>query len=84
MASPLGLRLIMGAEGEKIRDFDFLSSIEVLIVDQVNETIPSHNVHMITALSLSLSLSLSHIHTHTHTLNRIDSNPRAFDSWHLG
>lgn len=34
MASPLGLRLIIGAEGEAQRDYDFLSSIEVLILDQ--------------------------------------------------
>lgn len=35
IASPLGLRLIVGAEGESERDFDFLSSIEILILDQV-------------------------------------------------
>lgn len=34
IASPLGLRLTIGAPGEKDRDFDFLSSIEVLIMDQ--------------------------------------------------
>ncbi|XP_049777851.1 U3 small nucleolar RNA-associated protein 25 homolog [Schistocerca cancellata] len=34
IASPLGLRVVIGAEGEKERDFDFLSSIEVLILDQ--------------------------------------------------
>eukprot|EP00116_Pleurobrachia_bachei_P007895 sb/3468157/ len=30
IASPLGLRNVIGAEGDKIRDYDFLSSIEVL------------------------------------------------------
>lgn len=34
IASPLGLRMIIGAEGESSRDYDFLSSIEMLIFDQ--------------------------------------------------
>ncbi|CAI2162301.1 8557_t:CDS:10 [Funneliformis geosporum] len=34
IASPLGLRMVIGAEGDKKREFDFLSSIEVMIVDQ--------------------------------------------------
>lgn len=34
VASPLGLRMIVGAEGEAERDYDFLASIEVLILDQ--------------------------------------------------
>ncbi|KAK7864086.1 hypothetical protein R5R35_002730 [Gryllus longicercus] len=34
IASPLGLRVIIGAEGEANRDYDFLASIEVLIMDQ--------------------------------------------------
>ncbi|CAH1262114.1 DIEXF [Branchiostoma lanceolatum] len=36
IASPLGLRTVIGAEGEKDRDYDFLSSIEVLILDQAD------------------------------------------------
>ncbi|GFO30182.1 digestive organ expansion factor-like protein, partial [Plakobranchus ocellatus] len=36
LASPLGLRMIIGLEGDKERDFDFLSSIEVMIADQVD------------------------------------------------
>ncbi|NWS89294.1 DIEXF factor, partial [Toxostoma redivivum] len=35
IASPLGIRTVIGAEGEK-RDFDFLSSIEILIIDQAD------------------------------------------------
>ncbi|XP_035791992.1 digestive organ expansion factor homolog [Anopheles albimanus] len=34
IASPLGLRMTIGAEGETDRDYDFLSSIELLIIDQ--------------------------------------------------
>ncbi|XP_008181985.1 digestive organ expansion factor homolog [Acyrthosiphon pisum] len=34
IASPLGLRMIIGAEGESSRDYDFLSSVEVLMFDQ--------------------------------------------------
>ncbi|RUP44070.1 hypothetical protein BC936DRAFT_149979 [Jimgerdemannia flammicorona] len=34
IASSLGLRMIIGAEGDKKQDFDYLSSIEVVIIDQ--------------------------------------------------
>lgn len=36
IASPLGLRRVIGAEGEAERDYDFLSSIELLIMDQID------------------------------------------------
>ncbi|GFS21628.1 U3 small nucleolar RNA-associated protein 25 [Elysia marginata] len=36
LASPLGLRMIIGLEGDKEQDFDFLSSIEVMIADQMD------------------------------------------------
>ncbi|KAJ8309454.1 hypothetical protein KUTeg_014328 [Tegillarca granosa] len=36
LASPLGLRTVIGAEGEKDSDYDFLNSIELLIFDQAD------------------------------------------------
>ncbi|KAI9094703.1 digestive organ expansion factor, partial [Phlyctochytrium arcticum] len=36
VASPLGLRMVIGAEGDKKRDYDFLSAIEVVILDQTD------------------------------------------------
>ncbi|XP_065208763.1 U3 small nucleolar RNA-associated protein 25 homolog isoform X2 [Planococcus citri] len=36
IASPLGLRMVIGSEGESEYDYDFLSSIEVLILDQAD------------------------------------------------
>ncbi|XP_048486057.1 U3 small nucleolar RNA-associated protein 25 homolog [Plutella xylostella] len=36
VASPLGLRMIVGAEGEEDRDYDFLASIELLVLDQAD------------------------------------------------
>lgn len=35
IASPLALRQLIGVEGEADRDYDFLSSIELLIMDQI-------------------------------------------------
>jgi len=36
LASPLGLRTVIGNQGENFHDHDFLSSIEIVIMDQVD------------------------------------------------
>ena len=36
IASPLGLRMVIGVEGEVKRDYDFLTSIEMIIFDQMD------------------------------------------------
>ncbi len=36
MASPLGLRMIIGGDGDKDRDYDYLSSLEIIIADQMD------------------------------------------------
>lgn len=50
ISSPLGLRMIVGAEGEEERDYDFLASIEVLILDQANVFLMQNWDHLLHVL----------------------------------
>lgn len=46
IGSPLGLRRVIGAEGDVERDFDFLSSIELLIMDQIDVVLMQNWDHL--------------------------------------
>ncbi|KAF0310750.1 Digestive organ expansion factor [Amphibalanus amphitrite] len=55
VTSPLGLRTVLGADGEPDRDVDFLNSIELLIIDQTDVFLMQnweHVLHMLDHLHL--------------------------------
>ncbi|XP_011872230.1 PREDICTED: digestive organ expansion factor homolog [Vollenhovia emeryi] len=46
IGSPLGLRRVVGAEGEATRDYDFLSSVELLVMDQLDVVLMQNWDHL--------------------------------------
>ncbi|XP_014229058.1 digestive organ expansion factor homolog [Trichogramma pretiosum] len=61
ISSILGLRMTIGAEGEEDRDFDFLASIEMLIMDQMEVFLMQNWDHLIHVLDhLHLQPKSSH------------------------
>lgn len=47
LASPLGLRMAVGAEGEKHHEWDFLSSIQILVLDQADVFLMQNWAHVL-------------------------------------
>ncbi|GAV05520.1 hypothetical protein RvY_15640 [Ramazzottius varieornatus] len=50
IADPLGLRMIIGEEGQKQNEYDFLSSIEILILDQADIFMMQNWEHVLTIM----------------------------------
>jgi len=63
VASPLGLRRVMGGEGEENREIDFLSSIEVVIMDETHLLLQQNWQHVKDIFSALNVTPLSPQHT---------------------
>lgn len=59
VASPLGLRRIMGGEGDKKRDTDFLSSIEVVVLQDAHVFLHQNWSHLVDVFALLNALPRS-------------------------
>ena len=56
IGSPLGLRMIIGSEGDREREYDFLSSIEMVVMDQTDVFLMQnweHILHLMKHLHLT-------------------------------